>query len=143
MVALLRMLVTPGILAFAACAGTSAVPVVPPAASEPAVARPAQLPPAAAHALRSLLDCETAVEMRAWLAGAFTPSERKVLGYDQVTLDECIDRVAAAVLDLRQRPDDRRVHDRFADAMDLYSRSQREAMVRRSFGAASCLPQIR
>jgi hypothetical protein len=131
------------VLALVGCAGT---PVqgnggTPVQSAQPS---PATAPAdAVRRLLGSLADCKTADEIRTQLAAGLEERELQHVGFDQVTIAQCIDSVAQAVLDLRDRPGDQLVFRQLADSVDLYHSAWREAMVRRRAGAASCLPTIR
>lgn len=84
----------------------------------------------------------TADEMRVHLTAGLAKNELNHVGFDQVTIAECVDRVVAAGLDHRARGD-RPSRDRLLNAIDLYLAAKREALVRRHAGAASCLPGTR
>jgi hypothetical protein len=90
-----------------------------------------------------LAGLRTEDEIRACLQDGLTQSELSRLGFDQVTIGECIDRVVRATLDGRSGAGDPAARKRLTDSLELYFAATREAKVRRSAGAASCLPQMR
>lgn len=91
----------------------------------------------------TLAALRTADEMRAPLGDGLTANELHHLGFDQVTIAECIDRVVAAALHDRASAGSDEARKRLLDCLDLYFAATREAAVRRSAGAASCLPDVR
>jgi hypothetical protein len=138
--------VAPALLvALAACTG---------AASQPAAAAPRQRPVAplprtdsamsqATLLLQELVGCKDAAEMRVCLEAGLPPRELLHVGFDQVSLAQCVDRVIAAFEGSRQRPGEARVRERVADAVDAYLAARHEAAVRQSAGKATCLPWVR
>lgn len=90
-----------------------------------------------------LASLRTQDEIRACLRDGLTHSELSRVGFDQVTIGECIDRVVLATLDDRSGAGDPAARRRLTDSLELYFAATREAAVRRSAGAASCLPQMR
>ncbi len=90
-----------------------------------------------------LADLRTEDEIRACLQDGLTQTELRRVGFDQVTIGECIDRVVRATLDCRWGASDPAAHQRLADSLERYFAATREAAVRRSAGAASCLPRMR
>jgi len=93
--------------------------------------------------LSSLTDLKTADEIRSQLAAGLEEKELNHVGFDQVTIAQCMDDVTSAVLDTRERPRDPLVLERLSDSVALYLAARREAAVRRVAGAASCLPPMR
>jgi hypothetical protein len=93
--------------------------------------------------IEQLIGLTTASAMRAWLQSGLTERELNRVGFDEVTIAQCIDRIAAAELARRAQPADQLVLDRLDDAVDLYYAAVREAYVRRDAGAASCIPVMR
>ena len=90
-----------------------------------------------------LTSLRTEDEIRVCLRDGLTHSELSRVGFDQVTIGECIDRVVRATLDDRSGAGDPAARRRLIDSLDLYFAATREAAVGRSAGAASCLPQMR
>lgn len=101
------------------------------------------LPRASDALFDALARCPTADEMRAQLEAGLTRQELHIRGFDDATIAECIDNLIAAALDSRKQPDRPRVRARLDESADLFVAVQREAMVRRYAGAASCLPPVR
>ena len=85
----------------------------------------------------------TAEQMRAHLVAGLTRQELQFVGFDQVTIAECVDHVVAATLEARRQPDDAQVRSRLSEWNALYLAARREAEVRRTAGAATCLPPVR
>ena len=85
----------------------------------------------------------TADEMRAGLMTGLTASELDHVGFDQVTIADCIERVVQAALHDRSNAGSQEVRKRLTLSMDLYFAAMREAAVRRFAGAASCMPHVR
>ena len=81
----------------------------------------------------------TADEMRVYLTAGLAKNELDHVGFDQVTIAECVDRVVAAALDHRARGD-QPTRTKLLNAIDLYFAAKQEAFVRRTAGAASCIP---
>lgn len=90
-----------------------------------------------------LAACATAEEMRAHLVAGLTRQELQFVGFDQVTIAECVDHVVAATLEARRQPNDAQVRSRLSEWNALYLAARREAEVRRTAGAATCLPPVR
>jgi hypothetical protein len=103
----------------------------------------ATIPSQASMMIDVLAGLRTEDEIRACLQDGLTQSELSRLGFDQVTIGECIDRVVRATLDGRSGAGDPAARKRLTDSLELYFAATREAKVRRSAGAASCLPQMR
>jgi len=91
----------------------------------------------------TLASLRTADEMRACLRDGLKEGEINYVGFDQVTIAECIDQVVSAALDDRARAGSQVARRRLTESLDLYFAVMREAAVRRSAGAASCLPHVR
>jgi len=85
----------------------------------------------------------TAEQMRAHLVAGLTRQELLFVGFDQVTIAECVDHVVAATLEAQRKPDDAQVRSRLSEWNALYLAARREAEVRRTAGAATCLPPVR
>lgn len=126
------------ILLSAACAG-SAVPPSGGVATERASTGPFSGPEMSAR----LADLATAPAMRLRLAAGLTDRELNHVGFDEVTIAQCIDRIVAAELARRGRPEDQLVLGQLDDAVGLYHAAKREAYVRRGAGAANCIPVMR
>jgi hypothetical protein len=86
---------------------------------------------------------QTADEMRAYLRAGLTKNEINYVGFDQVTVAECIDRVVAAAMDDRSKPGSQEIRARLDESLEIYFAAIDEAAVRRTAGAAPCLPFIR
>ncbi len=93
--------------------------------------------------LASLADYATAATLRQRLAGDLRPEELRHVGFEEVSIDQCIEGVTTAILHVREQPGDAQGQQALWTAADLYLRAQREAFVRRRAGAASCLPEMR
>lgn len=65
------------------------------------------------------------------------------VGFDGVTVTACIDDVIACETARREGPEDSRVAARLAEAIDLYVAVRQGAIVHRTAGTASCLPNVR
>jgi hypothetical protein len=92
---------------------------------------------------QSLSDCKTAEELRANLAAGLSRQELARIGFDEVSLAQCIELLIPAILAYRARPEDPAARERLGDTAGQFLVAQREAMVRRTAGAASCLPTMR
>ena len=90
-----------------------------------------------------LADLRNEEEIRAFLQDGLTQAELVRVGFDQVTIRECIDSVVQATLDGRSGAKDPAVSKRLIESLELYLAAKREAAIRRSAGAASCLPHVR
>lgn len=86
-----------------------------------------------------LTDCATAAEMRRELVVGFDERELRRVGFDDVSLLECIDRIIEATVWLREQPADRARQAQLGDAGILFFSARQEAIVRRRAGAASCI----
>lgn len=91
----------------------------------------------------TLAGLRTADEMRACLGDGLGESELNHVGFDQVTIAACIDDVVLAAMEDRARAGSPETRTRLTKALELYFAAMREARVRRSAGAASCLPLVR
>ncbi|HEX5054003.1 MAG TPA: hypothetical protein VFZ65_19650 [Planctomycetota bacterium] len=111
-------------------------------AAKPAEAPPAMLSPAWLT-MDTLADLRTGEQMRAYLGAGLAERELDHVGFDQVSLAQCIEQVVAAALDDRARPGDEPTRRRLVDAVELYLDVMQETTVRRTAGAASCLPPVR
>ena len=105
--------------------------------------RPATVPSQESMMVNVLADLRNEEEIRAFLQDGLTQAELGRVGFDQVTIRECIDSVVQATLDGRSGANDPAVSQRLIESLELYLAAKREAAVRRSAGAASCLPHVR
>jgi len=105
-------------------------PPVPVATPKPGVD---ELDPEAAAVLQLLSSMHTADEMRDFLAEGFTEAELNRVGFDEVSLAQCIEDVVQAVTTKAS-----------ANAALLGCLAlRRECIVRRRAGKAPCLPVVR
>lgn len=88
----------------------------------------------------TLAQFDSADDLRAHLAGGWRDGELRYVGFEQVSLGACIDRVVATTLAERANAGDADARRQSDDDLDLYLAVLREAQVRRSAGAAPCLP---
>ena len=131
----------------AACAGT------PPQPSEPRDSHPlaAEAERAARDPavlvrdwlLRDLKELPTAEKQRARLEGDVGWHDLERVGFDDVSIAQCIDNIVAALAEMRRQPADKHDEAKLSEWLDLYLGAKREALVRRHAGAANCLPYIR
>lgn len=91
----------------------------------------------------SLAAFATAEDMRAHLEAGLTLQELQFVGFDKVTIADCVDHIVAASFEARRQPDDPKVRSRLSEWNALYLAARREAEVRRTAGAATCLPPVR
>ena len=142
-------LTTPLLIALAACAGavSSANDVRAPRSDTSPFADPTLRddPTAFARAflMQDLGQCRTAVELRTCLEADLPRSDLHYVGFDQVTIAQCIDNIIPALETNRVRPDDARAQATMSEWIDCYVAAVREARIRRSIGTQSCLPFIR
>lgn len=98
---------------------------------------------ATSRVIEALAGLRTEAEMRACLRDGRTDAELGYVGFDQVSVAECIEQVVAAVREDRARPGSQETYRRLTRAVDLCVAATREAAIRRSAGAAPCLPPVR
>lgn len=85
----------------------------------------------------------TAEEMRAHFEAGFTRQELQFVGFDKVTIAECVEHIVAASFEARRQPNDPKVRSQLSEWNALYLAARREAEVRRTAGAATCLAPVR
>lgn len=96
--------------------------------------------------LESVADAETREGIVAGLErrDTFTDRRPNYIGFDEPTLDECIERLTSAVIAFRGRPEDEAVRAELSTAAALYLTARQNAASRSiPFGRASCLPVTR
>jgi len=93
--------------------------------------------------LETLARLHTQDEMRVCLGDGLPESELRHVGFDQVTLAECIDQVVQAALVDRASEGAPQTRRALTDSLQGYFAAMHEARVRRSAGAAPCLPYMR
>ena len=93
--------------------------------------------------IATLATLGTADDMREYLRTGLRENELRRVGFDQVTIAECIERVVASALEDRSSRGALPARRRLTESLATYFDAVHEAMVRRSAGAASCLPHMR
>jgi len=93
--------------------------------------------------LLGVLDTMSMDAARTCLQDRLSKEDLHHVGFDQVTLAQCIDQLLGALETQRQQPDAPGATSEVRDAADAYLAARREAIVRRTAGAASCLPPMR
>ena len=134
------------LLPFAACATTTQPATGPTVAPHPAARSPSAASATRAHVdwvVGDLAGLTTVEALRTHLEAGLEQKELHFVGFGEVTVAQCVDRVIAAVQDARQRPGDSLAHAKLSDAVADWLDAMREATVRRSAGRASCLPYLR
>lgn len=91
----------------------------------------------------TLASLRMADEMRACLRDGLEESELHHVGFDQVTIAQCIEDVVMAAMHDRSGAGGPQARIRLTESLQVYFAAMREAAVRRSAGAASCLPWLR
>ena len=86
---------------------------------------------------------QTGDEMRVHLREGLEPNDINYVGFDQITVAQCIDRVVAAAMDDRSNPGSQQARARLVESLEIYFDAKREAVIRRMAGAAPCQPYLR
>jgi hypothetical protein len=81
-------------------------------------------------------------QIRACLEKGIDKRDLVYVGFDQVNIPECIDRVITAVVIAHERPGDPLVLEKLSDCVDLYLAARQEAEGRRVL-ISSCIPSMR
>jgi hypothetical protein len=97
----------------------------------------------ASFMIETLATLRTPEEMGAFLKDGLQESEISRVGFDQVTIAECVDRVVSSALEDRSSRGAPQARKQLTESLEAYFAAVREAMVRRSAGAAPCLPYMR
>jgi hypothetical protein len=93
--------------------------------------------------VRWLERLSTPDEVRDYLQTGLETHELTHVGFDQVTIAQCMDDVVSALEDHRQHHGDAVAAKTLTDAAAAYLAARAEAAVRRVAGAATCLPPPR
>jgi hypothetical protein len=93
--------------------------------------------------LLAWLDTLSLDAARTRLQDRLTEEELHHVGFEQVSVAQCIDRLLDALESQRQQPNAPGARGELRDAAHDYLAAQEEALVRRTAGAASCLPPLR